>query len=63
MTKKTHDGTDAEPLAGSFEEAAALWRKGIKAHVVLDLTIPTGERPKTAKPPVLPPDLDCDIPF
>lgn len=60
--KKTHDGTDAEPLVSTFEEAAALWRKGIKAHVVLDLCIPSGKQvAETNKP--LPPDLDCEIPF
>lgn len=61
--KKTHDGTDAEPLVATFEEAAALWRKGIKAHVVVDVAIPTGEPPAPKARQAVLPDLDCEIPF
>lgn len=60
--KKNHDGTDREPLVATFEEAEAHWRKGVKAHVVLDLDIPTGDGPSEDKKR-LPPDLDYEIPF
>lgn len=54
---------DPEPLVQTFAEAVAHWRQGVRAHLVLDLEIPTGPKsePKPAEP--LPPGLDDSLPF
>ena len=54
---------DPEPLVQTFEEAQAHWRRGIKAHVVFDLAIPTGAEPERKPAPPLPPGLNDDLPF